>query len=157
MVLTPVVAVVVLLLVAVVVAADTLVVDNTDCMYQLFGHIAKFDFFKTNKKYINLPDTVDNIDFVELVDELVVAEQVAEPVVAAAVVVAVDEMLVEELDVELLAVDAYMHCSCIVVFVHVSYLTAKQKKMILKIKTKRIKNKRYFTHWIGDWGNNRCW
>ena len=125
MVLTPVVAVVVLLLVVVVVAADTLVVDNTDCMYQLFGHIAKFDFFKTNKKYINLPDTVDNIDFVELVDELVVAEQVAEPVVAA-VVVAVDEMLVEELDVELLAVDAYMHCSCIVVFVHVSYLTAEQ-------------------------------
>ena len=154
MVLTPVVAVVVLLLVVVVVAADTLVVDNTDCMYLLFGHIAKFDFFKTNKKYRNLPDTVDNIDFVELVDELVVAEQVAEPVVVA-VVVAVDEMLVEELDVELLAVDAYMHCSCIVVFVHVSYLTAGQKR--LKMKTKRIKNKRYFTHWIGDWGNNRCW
>ena len=41
MVLTPVVAVVVLLLVVVVVAADTLVVDNTDRMYLLFGHIAK--------------------------------------------------------------------------------------------------------------------
>ena len=82
------------------------------------------DCFKTNKKYSNLPDTVDNIDFVELVDELVVAEQVAGPVVAAAVVV-VDEMLVVELDVELLAVDAYMHCSCIVGSVHVSYLTAK--------------------------------
>ena len=83
------------------------------------------DCFKTNKKYSNLPDTVDNIDFVELVDELVVAEQVVEPVVAAAVVV-VDEMLVVELDVELLAVDAYMHCSCIVVSDHVSYLTAEK-------------------------------
>ena len=44
MVLTPVVvAVVVLLLVVVVVVAavDTLVVDNTDRMYLLFGHIAK--------------------------------------------------------------------------------------------------------------------
>ena len=81
------------------------------------------DFSKTNRKYKNLPDTVDNIDFVELVDELVVAEQVVGPAVAAAVVV-VDELLVVELDVELLAVDAYMHCSCIVVSVHVSYLTA---------------------------------
>lgn len=81
------------------------------------------DFYKANRKYKNLPDTVDNIDFVELVDELVVAEQVAGPVVAAAVVV-VDELLVVELDVELLAVDAYMHCSYIVVSVHVSYLTA---------------------------------
>ena len=44
----------------------------------------------------------------------------------AAVAVVVDEMLVVELDVELLAVDAYMHCSCIVVSVHVSYLTAEQ-------------------------------
>ena len=84
------------------------------------------DCFKTNKKYRNLPDTVDNIDFVELVDELVVAEQVVEPEVVAAVAVVVDEMLVVELDVELLAVDAYMHCSCIVVSVHVSYLTAEQ-------------------------------
>ena len=89
------------------------------------------DCFKTNKKYSNLPDTVDNIDFVELVDELVVAEQVVEPVVAAVVVVVVvvvvvDEMLVVELDVELLAVDAYMHCSCIVVSDHVSYLTAEK-------------------------------
>lgn len=103
MVLTPVAVVVVVVLVLVVVAADTLVVDNTDHMYLLFGHIA---------------DIVDNIDSVELVDELVVVEQVVEPVVA----VAVDEMLVVELDLELLAVDACMHCSCIVGFVHVGYL-----------------------------------
>ena len=83
-------------------------------------------FQTKQKKYRNLPDTVDNIDFVELVDELVVAEQVVEPEVVAAVAVVVDEMLVVELDVELLAVDAYMHCSCIVVSVHVSYLTAEQ-------------------------------
>lgn len=110
--LTPVVVVVVdvaavVVLLLVVVAADTLVVDNTvDHMCLLFEHIA---------------DIVDNIDFVELVEELVVAEQVAEPFVVASAVVAGDGMLA--VDVELLAVDAYMHCNCIVVFVHVSYLT----------------------------------
>merc|ERR1711923_158922 len=71
-------------------------------MYPLFGRIA---------------DTVDNIDFVELADELVVAEQVVESVAA----VVVDEKLVVELDLELLAVDACMHCSCIVGFGHASY------------------------------------
>jgi len=92
-------------------------------MYLLFGHIA---------------DTVDNIDFVELVDELVVAEQIVEPVVVAAAAVVVDAKLVVELDVELLAVGACMRCSCIVVFVHVNYLTVGLKLVVQQVLEKDL-------------------
>jgi hypothetical protein len=88
-----------------VVVADILVVGNTDHSL-LFVHIA---------------GTVDNIGFVELVDELDVAGQLVEVVVAAAVAGAPD-VRVEELELGVpLAADSCMHCSYIVVD-HANYL-----------------------------------
>ena len=72
---------------------------------------------KQTNKPINKPDTVGNIDFVELVDELVAAVQPVELNAAVDVVAAVVAATVV---VELVV--AYKHCNCM--FVHVNYLPA---------------------------------